>query len=167
MLLFEEYAGRKQIKIGPIKFVKKGFAFFGEKNYLFVIKWMQHGPHPGFYEISECSLEKRIRTIKVNNVHWEEYESFILNWKQKNKIIFDKKTIFFLSWEYFIRKNDRFFSENYTPDQVFPTVDENNPNRMLDCFDFLEHISKKHPDISNFWHNKLSEIISLYCHWLV
>jgi hypothetical protein len=65
MLLCDEYALRNEIPVCPIKFVKKGFGFFGENNNLLVIKWIQNGPSPGYYEISECNLEKTIKTIKI------------------------------------------------------------------------------------------------------
>ena len=166
MLLCDEYSTRHNLPINQVKFVKKGFAFFGQKNDLLVIKWRQEGPHPGFYEISECALEKRIRTIKVDNVSWEDYEYFIRSWKQKNKIITDKNSIFLLAWEYFIRKNDKFFSENCDIEEVFKTLDETNENRIVDCVYFLEKLSTRHSNIANFWHDKLSDIVFSYCYWL-
>lgn len=165
MLLCDEFCVKNKIPICPIKFVKKGFAFFGQNNNLLVIKWIQNGPSPGFYEISECCLEKSIKTIKVDNVNWEEYEKFLKDWTQTHSILKDKKEIFYLTWEYFIRKNENFLLENYGPYEIYCTIDKENKNRILDSMIFLEKISK-HKSIFDFWNDKLSEVISLYSYWL-
>lgn len=165
MLLYEEYALRNKISICPIRFVKKGFAFFGENNHLLVIKWIQNAPSPGIYEISECVLEKSIRTMKVDNVSWEDYEQFMKEWAKNNSIVTDRENIFCLTWEYFVRKNENFLLQNYGPYDVYPTIDCENKNRVLDSTLFLEKLSK-HKFIFDFWNNKLSEVISLYCYWI-
>lgn len=165
MLLCDEYALRNKIPAYPIKFVKKGFAFFGHNNNLLVIKWIQNGTSPGYYEISECDLAKSIKTIKLNNVDWEEYEQFLKNWSGNNSIITDREKIFNLTWEYFIRRHEEFLLSNYGPYEIYPTIDNENKNRILDSLLFLEKISK-HKFIFDFWNNKLSEVISLYCYWI-
>jgi hypothetical protein len=166
MLLCDEYATRNNLPISSVKFVKKGFAFFGENKYLMAIKWIDNSPGPGFYEISEYSLEKKIKTIKAKNVNWEEYDDFIKSWARSVNIITDRKEIFFLAWEYFVRKNEDFLISNYGALRIFPTIDCDNSNRIFDCVGFLEDISKKNINIYNFWNDKLSEVVSLYCYWL-
>jgi hypothetical protein len=165
MLLRDEFLTRNRIFTTNVKFVKKGFAFFGENNDLLVIKWTSQGLSPGFYEISECILDKYIRTIKVNNIEWEDYENFLKNWALSNSIVTDKKIIFNLTWEYFIRKNESFLLQNYNHDEIFKTIDENNNNRMFDSMMFLDKISK-HKSLFDFWNEKLTEVISCYCYWI-
>lgn len=164
MFLFEEYAIRNKIIPEKLKYIKKGFAFFDEDNKLFVIKWMD--ANPGFYEISECFLEKCIKTNKLENISWEDYEYYLLEWASKNKIETDKKKVFNLTWEYFVRRNDFFLMKNYGPLEVFPTIDDHNPNRILDSIKLLEKISLKNKNIYDSWNNKISEVINLYCYWL-
>lgn len=166
MLLRDEYCLRNNISLAKVKFIKKGFAFFGEQNLLLVIKWIQEGNHPGFYEISECSLEKRIITLEIKNIMWEEYENYIINWASSHSIITNREVIFNLIWEYFIRKNEDFFIKNYTIDEIFKTIDEKNSDRVLSCIQLLDDISLKNKNIYNFWVEKLTEVINLYCHWL-
>jgi len=165
MFLCDEYASRCNLQLPKIKHVKKGFAFT-KQNYLLVIKWLQDGPGPGFYEISECLLEKRIKTHKINNIMWEEYPGFISHWSSCNSILINKNDIFFLIWEYFIRKNENIFLENYNHNSIFRTINKENPDRVVDCMYFLDEISKKHKSIYDFWNQKLSEVITLYCYWL-
>lgn len=166
MLLCEEFATRNLLPVPKIRFVKKGFAFFGENNFLLVIKWMQNGPGPGFYEVSECSLEKNIRTIKVNNINWDEYKEFIQNWSASEQIVTDRKKIFNLTWEYFIRRNENFFLKKFGPEKIFSTIDCDNSNRIYDSISILEEISKIDKSVYDFWNAKLSEVIYLYCYWL-
>jgi hypothetical protein len=168
MLLCEEYASRHKIKILPILYVQKGFLFFDEDKKLLVIKWMKQGPHPGFYEISECKLDNKIKTIKNSYVNWDEYEKYLTNWiRSRDQIVSSSSEVFDLVWQYFLRKNDKTLAENYDSFEIFETVNEKNSKRILNAVCFLEKLSKKHPSIADFWSSKANDIISKYSYWLL
>ena len=167
MFLHEEYALRKGLSIG-VKHVSKGFLFFGQDCRLLVIKWSQPGPHPGDYEISECVLGKRVKVLGHQNISWDRYEDYLLSWvSEHDDFVSNKAKIFHLVWEWFLRRNDKFFADNYDPIEIYSTIDATDSDRIINAMSFLEKLSKKQPQIFNFWNTKSSEIIAKYSHWLV
>lgn len=167
MFLHEEYALRKNLSVG-VKYVSKGFLFFGEDNRLLVIKWTQPGPHPGDYEISECLLGKRVRVLDHQNVSWNYYEDYILRWvSEHDNFVSNKTKIFHLVWEWFLRRNDKFFADTCDPIEIYSTIEASDTDRVVNSMSFLDKLSKKQPHIFNFWNTKSSEIIAKYSHWLV
>lgn len=168
MYLCEEYALRKKINFKCVRHVQKSFLFFDQENKLLVIKWTNQGNHPGYYEISECLLDSKIKTIKNNHVYWEQYEEFILNWLDcHNLLVSDKSEVFNLVWQYFLRRNDKFFSENYDPIEIYETISQKDSKNILNAIDFLEKISDKHPAVFDFWQKKASDVISKYAYWML
>lgn len=168
MLLCEEYLFRNKIDILPIRYVQKGFVFFDEDKKLLVIKWMKQGPHPGFFEISECKLNNKVQTINNSYVGWDEYEDFLKKWlNNHDQLVSEPNEVFDLIWQYFLRKNDKIFSENYDAFEIFETINEKNSNRLLNAICFLEKLSKNNSNLVDFWNQKANEIVSKYSYWLV
>lgn len=166
MKLWEDYALRCGLTDPQVKHVSKGFSFFGEDKKLLVIRWRQDKCHPGFYEISECAFQNRIRLLSQKNISWDDYEDYIFSWCRSNVIVFDKIKVFDFVWEFFIRKNDIFFSSNYDPYEIYPTLDKENSKRLVCAFDFLEKIKVRNLSIYDMWNSKLSDIIFKYNYWM-
>ncbi len=165
MHLCQEYLIRKKINSKFPLHVSKGFVFFND-SILLSIKWIDSLSSVGYYEVSECKLEERIKILNTKNIMWEEYENHIINWSKDKKIITNKKNIFYLVWMFFLRKNEVALLESFDPLEIYPTLNKNNPNWTIDAFYFLEKIEKNQPDLFNFWNSKANEILSKYCYWL-
>lgn len=164
----EEYFSRKGIDFNFVRHVQKGFLFFDEDKKLLVIKWTKIGNQPGFYEISECLLSERIKTLKNSHVSWDEYEQYLDEWIRSHDLfVYNSNEIFDLVWSYFLRRNDKLFATNYDAEEIYETINKNNEQRVLNSFYFLEKITERHPDLANFWNSKASDIISKYSHWLL
>jgi hypothetical protein len=132
------------------------------------IRWEQVGPHPGFYDLSECVLETKCRVIRSDRVEWDDYEERLLSWKSSVvEIVSDKTKIFDLTWQYFLRRHESEFLHLFPLSDIHATIDPSNKSRLVRCADFLESLSNRCSQLSNFWHSRAFEIVSLYCHWLV
>jgi len=164
--LCEEYYKRNGLSFPHARHETKGFVFFNGGRDLLSIRWTQPGPHPGSYEISECVLESRIRSTKNSSVSWDEYEDFMQGWVSSNEGIVSCSTkVFDLSWQYFIRRNEKILAKNYDPVEIYATVDEDNPSRMASASVLLSTMQSKNPVEFNFWHSKAINIISSYSYW--
>jgi hypothetical protein len=166
MKLCEEYCIRNSNIKPQIKHVSQGFCFFGEEQNLLIIKWQQHGCHPGFYDFHECVLQDRIRLKYQKLVAWDEYEDYVLSWCKSNSILFNKTKIFETVWEFFVKRNESFLAENYNPQEVFVTLDEESKERTVSIINFIEKLQAKHPFVYDIWQHKISNIIFNYNHWM-
>jgi hypothetical protein len=165
--LCEEYHQRNGLPFPHARHETKGFVFFNGGSDLLSIRWSQPGPHPGSYDISECVLEDRIRSTKNSSVSWDEYEDFMLSWVSSNEGIVSSATkVFDLSWQYFIRRNDKILAKSYDPIEIYATIDEDNPIRNTSASALLATMRSKHPVEFDFWHSKASNIISRYSYWM-
>jgi len=167
MELCDEYVSRMGLNpVFPMR-VRKGFVFFGEDNRLLVVKWVQDGPTPGSYEFSECILENKVRSVRTEEVSWEEYDSYVLEWLDSHKtLVFDKSVVLNLAWEFFLRRNDSLFSELYDPAEIYETVNPLSSSRCLAIADFLEKVLRDRPEVYKSWSSKIGDVVSCYMHWL-
>lgn len=163
MYICEEYYFRKNLSIPSIKYVDLGFIFFN-KNKILKIEWEKNKPRPGIYNISECFLEKTIKTTKRHEVSWSEYEFFLKDWIRDKEFIVDKNQIFILLWNYFLRRYESFFAENYDPFQIYETLE--GENKITNALDLLDSIYQENKTVYDFWDLKINEILHNYCYWL-
>jgi hypothetical protein len=165
--LCDEYLLRNSLEPRCARHVHKGFLYFEEGRRLLCIEWANHGPHPGFYEFSECELGRRCRTLSLKRVQWEEYESHLVSWVgSASGLVFDKTKVFDLTWQYFLRRHEDSLVGLVPLSEIYGTADENNPSRLVDCMALLERVSVVLPEAVKFWHSRAFDIVSLYCHWL-
>lgn len=167
MRLCEEYLLRNSLDPKCSRHVRKGFLYFDGGLKLLCIEWANLGPHPGFYEISECVLGRTCTTLRSTRVDWEEYEAHILSWLEGGKNpVFDKTMVFDLTWQYFIRRHEKDIVGLMPLSDIYRTLDEGNDSRLVDCFGLLERISVARPQVAEFWRTRAFDIVSLYCHWM-
>lgn len=167
MRLCEEYIHRRGIKVDCAVHVRRGFLYFGNGDRLLSISWSQVGPHPGFYEFSECSLDTRCRVLSSERANWEEYESRLISWKSHAEgIVFDKARVFDLTWQYFLRRHEAVIMDAVPLSFIHSTIDPSNKSRLVDCMSLVEALSPIAPEVSEFWRSRAFDIISLYCYWL-
>lgn len=167
MRLCEEYLRRVGIDPNHARHVNRGFLYYDGGERLLSIEWTVHGPHPGFYEISECSLGRSCKRLSTARVEWDDYERHLFSWMSSARDpVFDKVMVFDLTWQYFLRKFEDSIVGLFPLSEVFRTVDPSNGSRMVDCVAMVENLSFMDPPAAKFWHSKAFDIISLYCHWM-
>ena len=167
MRLCEEYLHRIGIKADCAVHVRRGFLYFDGGERLLSISWNEVGPHPGFYEFSECSLDTRCRVLSSERVDWEDYESHLISWKASaGGVVFDKARVFDLTWQYFLRRHEEVIMGALPLSMIHSTIDPSNKSRIVDCMSLVESLSSVAPEASEFWRSRAFDIISLYCHWL-
>lgn len=167
MRLCEEYLLRNSLDPKHARHVPKGFLYFEGGQRLLCIEWANHGPHPGFYEISECELGKTCKTLRSHRVQWEDYETHILSWLEQGRSpVFDKTKIFDLTWQYFMRRHEKDVAGLLPLSEIYKTLDVENPSRLVDCLSLIERLSVDRPHAADFWRKRAFDIVSLYCHWM-
>lgn len=167
MRLCDEWLERNAITPGHARHVKKGFLYFEGGSKLLAIEWMSPGAHPGFYEISECVLGRRCKTLSSTRVDWEEYEDALVSWfAQAQRPVFDKSAVFDLTWQYFVRRHEDAIMSAVPLSEVHRTVDPCNASRLVDCMALVDKFSCLSPTLADFWMGRAFEVISLYCHWM-
>jgi hypothetical protein len=168
MRLCEEYLARRGVEVEYAVHVRKGFVYFEGGSRLLAIRWEQAGPHPGFYEFSECSLESRCRVLRSDRVEWDDYESRLVEWKSSvGGVVADKGRIFDLTWQYFLRRHESDLIRLFPLSEIHATLDPSNRSRAVQCMGMLDSLARTLPRAAEFWHSRAFDIISLYCHWLV
>jgi hypothetical protein len=168
MRLCDEYLARMGVKADYAVHVGKGFVYYEGGSRLLSVRWEQAGPHPGFYELSECVLETRCRILRSERVEWDEYEGRLLDWKSSaGELVSDKTKVFDLTWQYFIRRHESELMGLFPLSRIHATIDPSNRSRIVGCAELLDVLAERSPHISDFWHSRAFEIVSLYCHWLV
>ena len=167
MRLCDEYLNRRGLKINYAVHVEKGFVYFGRESRLLSIRWEQIGPHPGFYEFSECVLDQRCRVLRSDRVEWDDYETSLLNWKTSaGEIVSDKTKVFDLTWQYFLRRHEEDMFALFPLSVLHSTIDPSNRFRLIACANVLESLETRLPSAADFWHSRAFDIVSCYCHWL-
>lgn len=167
MRLSEEYLLRNSLNPRHARHVARGFLYFQDGRRLLSIEWVAHGPHPGFYEVSECVLERVCRTLSSARVEWDEYESYLVDWRSRaTDLVFDKQKIFDLTWRYFLRRHESVILGVLPLSCILKTIDESNPQRIVDCLGMVERLDALDSSLSGFWRSRAFEVVSLYCHWM-
>lgn len=167
MRLYEEYLHRSGLRPLHARHQRKGFLYFNDGDLLLSLSWINSGNHPGYYDFCECKLDTKCRIIKSHRVDWDEYESWFISWlSTSRKIIFDKKKIFDLTWEYFLRRNEDSLIGSISLSEIYSTIDPHNPHRLLNRFELLDKMRDRNQAVADFWHSRALDIVSLYCHWV-
>lgn len=166
MRLCDEYLARKGISVDYAPHVKRGFAYFRGGDRLLSIEWSDPGAHPGYYEFSECVLEKRCRVLSSRRVEWDEYEASLVSWRRAEEVVLERALVFDLTWRYFMRRHESLLMSIFPLAQLHATVDPLNTSRVLGCTHVLEALAERSPEASDFWHSRALDILSLYCHWI-
>jgi hypothetical protein len=167
MRLCDEYLYRRGLKIDYAVHVGKGFVYFGGGSRLLSIRWEQIGPHPGFYELSECVLDTRCRVLRSERVEWDDYEARLVEWKASaGEIVSDRTRVFDLTWRYFLRRHEEDMLALFPLSVLHSTIDPSSRSRLVACADVLESLEERLPRAAEFWHSRAFDIVSRYCHWL-
>lgn len=166
MRLFHEYESRRCFSSKCAVHVRKGFVYLRGGSELLSIRWNEVGPHPGFYTLSECVLDTACRTIRSHKVVWDEYETRLVEiLTRAAPVVSDPNMVFYLTWEYFVRKHEFLFAGCFPLSRIARTLDSSNPSRLADCLDALEDLGRTSPAAVNFWHSKAFSVIDSYCYW--
>jgi len=164
--LFQEYESRHGFKSDCAIHVRKGFVYLHGGSELLFIQWNEVGPHPGFYTFSECVLGTSCRTIRTQKVVWDEYEVVLSRIvSDTSPLVSDPSRVFYLTWEYFIRKHEVLLAGLFPLSRIASTLDLDNPSRLLDCLNFLDDLARLSPPARDFWRHKAFSVVDLYCYW--
>lgn len=166
MRLCEEYLQRNSLRLNYAKCVSRGFLYFDGGSKLLSIQWVSPLPHPGYYEISECVLGRSCHKLKSDRVEWNEYEPYLLSWlHQERNIVFDKSSVFDLTWNYFLRRNEKVMLDTFPVSHIYKTIDKDNSSRIMDCVELVHRLDALKPEVANFWRNRAFDLVALYCYW--
>lgn len=165
MRLCDEYFLRFNSKINYPRHVSEGYIFFDDFK-LLSINWRSAGSSIGYYNICESFLNCDFEIENNETVKWNEYESYIKNWKKNKKIILNKSEVFYFIWVFFLRRSQKSLIEKCDPMEVYCSVNKEDPKWMVNSLNLLEKIEKNQPEVFQFWKNKLNNILCKYCHWI-
>ena len=166
MRLYEEYISRHGFRTNGAKHVRKGYVYFRGGLELLSIRWIEVGPHPGFYEFSECVLGTSCRVRKSHKVVWDESEIRLAELvRRAGSVVSEPSFVFSLTWEYFVRRHEELLSGSFSLSEIVATLNPLNPDRLLSSMDMLERLAQISPASSNFWHSRAFAVIDTYCYW--
>lgn len=166
MRLCDEYVQRMGLPKLILRHASKFFLFFNDGDRLLSCRWIHSSNSCGYYEFSECILEKNVKVVRKESVEWDCYEDFLFGWLSSHRgFVFSKDKIFDLSWVFFVRRHDHFLASNFDPAKIYDSLDASNDNRIIVALELVEKISNLNVEAYDFWNSRAGEIISRYAHW--
>jgi hypothetical protein len=150
-----------------LRHTNKFFLFFEGGDKLLSVKWVNVGASSGNYEFFECILGKTVKVLSKQDVEWADYENFLSSWLSSHAgFVFDENKVFLLVWLFFVKRNDRFLSDNFDPFLVLSSVDLKSESAASAAKKILNKMRSCRSPAVHFWDNKANEIINKYAFWL-
>jgi hypothetical protein len=179
MYLCEEYMVRHLIDIPYVKHIDSGCVFFKKKDHhrwsLLTINWQEPTWRPGIYHIRQyLPIHDGYKQGAIFNqfseekVHLDEYENYILEWRDGVKKIADGKEVRLAAWEICLYCYDTLLAMYVCRENFMASV---NPELSIElraeALDEVILYFKQHfKFFYEAWQSDLRRYIEGYAYWL-
>ena len=171
---------RHKLSMPFARYVKQGSFFLEDHKVGLVVlfRWEQHHRHyghPGSFAVRYAEPihnggRRPFRYFDTKEYYWDEYEDFLIKWKDstKYKFVLGRQRVVLKAWQIFLYCFDGPVARNLATDLLYDSVNlelslrERHKSMQL----VLQRLEEHHKELHRAWQEYASNLLSNYLYWL-